>query len=68
MFHDASTLLIVTATAASLRTAAAQDRRYPLETLEGLRLHNVAAEPAALEGRKGLRLTISKETRRRRRA
>ena len=48
----ASTLLIVTATAASLLTAAAQDRRYPLETPEGLRLHNVTAEPAALEGQR----------------
>jgi hypothetical protein len=60
----ASTVLIVAATAASVLTAAAsaQDRRHPLETPEGLRLHNVAAEPATLEGRKGLRLTISKET------
>jgi hypothetical protein len=39
--------------------AAAQARHYPLESPEGLRLHNVAAVAATLEGRKGLRLTMS---------
>jgi hypothetical protein len=42
--------------------AFAQTRQYPLESATGLRLHNVAAEPASLAGKKGLRLTISRET------
>lgn len=33
-------------------------KSYALETAAGLRLHNVAAEPATLAGRKGLRLTL----------
>ena len=32
-----------------------------MESTDGLRLHNVAAEPATLRGKKGLRVTISKE-------
>jgi len=31
---------------------------YALEAATGLRLHNVAAEPATLQGKKGLRLTL----------
>lgn len=42
-----------------------QVERYPLETAAGLRLHNVAAAPAMLDGRKGLRITLSEETLRR---
>jgi hypothetical protein len=42
-----------------------QARHYPLETAAGLRLHNVAAEPAVLDGRKGLRVTLSADTLRR---
>jgi hypothetical protein len=45
--------------------ATAQGKRYPLESAEGLRLHNVAAEPAVLQGKKGLRVTISEEAARR---
>jgi hypothetical protein len=37
----------------------AQDRSYPLETRDGLTLHNVSAEPVTHAGRKGLRVTIS---------
>jgi hypothetical protein len=37
--------------------AAAQVKQYPLESIQGLRLHNVIAEPATLQGRKGLRVT-----------
>jgi hypothetical protein len=37
----------------------AQAKHYPLESLEGLRLHNVAGEPATHQGQKGLRLTFS---------
>jgi hypothetical protein len=36
----------------------------PLESIEGLILHNVAAAPVTLDGRKGLRLTMSDEARR----
>jgi hypothetical protein len=43
----------------------AQAKRYPLESTAGLRLHNVVAEPALLQGKKGLRITPSEEARRR---
>src|SRR5918995_1850550 len=42
-------------------TALGQDKNYPLEARDGLTLHNVAAEPVTHEGRKGLRVMISKE-------
>ena len=42
--------------------AARQARHYPLESANGLRLHNVTAEPAVLHGKKGVRLTMSEET------
>jgi hypothetical protein len=44
---------------------AAQAKRYPLDSTAGLRLHNVTAEPAALEGKKGLRITHSQDALRR---
>ena len=47
------------------RGASAQARQFPLESAEGLRLLNVAAEPAALEGKKGLRLRLSDDAARR---
>jgi hypothetical protein len=37
----------------------AQAKRYPLESIDGLRLHNVVAEPATLQGKKGVRLTVA---------
>lgn len=46
-------------------TSWGQVRHYPLESASGLRLHNVAAEPAVLDGKRGLRLTISDEALRR---
>lgn len=46
-------------------TSAAQVSAFPLESPSGLRLHNVAAVPAVLDGKKGLRLTISDEAARR---
>lgn len=66
-FVTHSTLLSLIASAVLLppRPAMAQARHYALESLEGLALHNVAAEPATLQGKKGLRLTLSEETRRR---
>jgi hypothetical protein len=60
-------LLTVAATTALLlpSSAMAQPKRYALETVDGLALHNVAAEPTTLQGKKGLRLTLSEEGRRR---
>jgi hypothetical protein len=43
----------------------AQERTYGLESADGLRLHNVSAEPATLQGKKGLKLTLSAEAARR---
>lgn len=45
--------------------AAAQVKHYSLENSRGLRLHNVAAEPAVMAGKKGLRITFSEEALRR---
>ena len=47
------------------RGVSAQSRTYPLESAEGLRLHDVTAEPATLAGQKGLRLRLSDEGTRR---
>jgi hypothetical protein len=47
-------------------TASAQAKRYPLENADGIQRHNVAAEPAVLAGKKGLRVTVSEEQLRRR--
>ena len=38
--------------------APAQAKRYPLESADGLRLHNVIAQPATHKGRKGLRVVV----------
>jgi hypothetical protein len=43
----------------------AQVKRFPLESADSIRPHNVAAEPAVLEGKKGLRVTMSEEAERR---
>jgi hypothetical protein len=47
------------------RGASAQARQFPLESAEGLRLLNVVAEPATLEGKKGLKLRLSDDAARR---
>src|SRR5437899_13007655 len=62
-----STLLVLTTIATLLlpRAASAQAKRYPLESVERLRLHNVTVEGAVLHGKRGLRATISEETLRR---
>jgi hypothetical protein len=62
-----STLFVLATTATLLLPApvSAQAKRYPLESVGGLRFHNVNAEPAVLKGKKGLRATISEETLRR---
>src|SRR5262245_41454999 len=41
--------------------AARQVRHFPLDSVAGLRLNNVMAEPAVLQGRKGLRVSTSQE-------
>ena len=41
-----------------------QARQYPLESATGLRLNNVAAEAATLDGKKGVRVTISPDVER----
>ena len=45
--------------------AETQAQHFPLESTDRLELHNVTAEPATLQGRKGLQLTLPEEVRRR---
>jgi hypothetical protein len=61
-----STLPAVAACAAMValmapRAAARQAKNLPLETAAGLRLVNVTAEPVALDGKKGVRVTVSED-------
>src|SRR5438552_2976226 len=42
-------------------SAVAQAKRYPLESVDNLRLHNVIAEPATFQGKRGLRITATAE-------
>lgn len=65
MTRATSAVLAVTLTFLGAWRAAAQVSHYPLEAADGLRLHNVAVEPAVLDGKKGLRVTLSDETQRR---
>ena len=44
---------------------AAESKRYALETTSGLRLHNVSAATAVLDGKKGVRITRSEDAERR---
>jgi hypothetical protein len=57
--------MLVVAALTFSQTVYAQSKHYPLETVSGLRLHNVVAEPATLRGSKGLRVSIDPETARR---
>jgi hypothetical protein len=52
---------LATALTLLLGDASAQARHYPLESTAGLRLVNATAEPATLDGKKGLRATMSSE-------
>ena len=65
MIRPTSRALAITLTLLGSWRAEAQVTHFPLETAEGLRLHNVAVAPAVLDGRKGLRVTLSDETLRR---
>lgn len=58
-------ILIVTAVLLWPHGAAGQAKRYSLESVDGLTLHNVAVEPVTHQGRKGLRVTLAPETARR---
>ena len=48
----------------SMMAAQGRQRHFSLESIAGLRLHNVGAEPATLQGRKGIRVAISDAARR----
>jgi hypothetical protein len=45
----------------SVATRAADAQRWELASTAGLELHNVSAEPATLDGKRGIRVTISSE-------
>ena len=53
--------LIAVATLLLPSLMTAQARSYPLESAAGLRLTNLVAEPAMLDGKKGIRLTMTPE-------
>lgn len=61
-----STMVAVSAAALLIVQAhtPAQARHYPLESIEALTLHNVSAEPVTLQGKNGVRLTLSEDARR----
>lgn len=65
MVRLTSVALAITLTLLACGWLYGQVRHYPLETAAGLRLHNVRVEPAVLDGKKGLRVTLSDETIRR---
>src|SRR6266511_2836433 len=46
-------------------SAVAQAKRYPLESVDDLRLHTVIAAPATFKGKRGLRITATPEAARR---
>jgi hypothetical protein len=56
-----SALLLLTQVVAlsSLVLAQGQPKTFALESIAGLRLHNVAAEPATLQGKKGIKVARS---------
>jgi hypothetical protein len=58
-------LLCLTPLLALSSALVAQDapRRFALESAAGLRLHNVTAEPAALQGKKAVKVTITEAAR-----
>jgi hypothetical protein len=59
-FHGTLILLAIVLTLLQ-SDASAQARHYPLESTSGLRLVRATAEPATLDGKKGLRVTMAKE-------
>jgi hypothetical protein len=63
--RTATPIVVATILALSMVVGAQTGKRYALETLDGLRLYNVTAEPATLLGRKALRVTATEAVRRR---
>ena len=59
------TFLVLAAVLLPFGITAQQARSYPLENPTSLRLHNVTTEPVTLDGRRGVRLTVSPELMRR---
>lgn len=65
-FRPIRAVLITAALAAACATllhaqsAAGARQQFALDTVKGLRPHNVTFEPATLEGRKGVRVTVDK--------
>ncbi|HEV8381520.1 MAG TPA: hypothetical protein VGQ29_08045 [Gemmatimonadales bacterium] len=58
-------LIALTALVLPCVVSSQQVKNYPLESAAGLRLHNVAAEAATLDGKRGVRLTVSPDLTRR---
>lgn len=58
-------IVVATVLGLSMVVGAQTAKRYALETPDGLRLHNVTAEPATLLGRKALRVIATEAVRRR---
>lgn len=54
-------LIVLTALILPCGASSQQARTYPLEATADLRLQNVVAEPATLDGKKGVRVTMSPE-------
>ena len=68
MRTNSAGLAVVAAAALFVSDATARQagpKRYPLESPAGLKVHNLTAEPATLQGKKGLRLSISQDAIRR---
>src|SRR6186713_10422 len=64
MLRTTCTALILLAPIVALSStilAQAQPKIFALESIAGLRLHNVKAEPATLQGKKGIQVTRSPE-------
>jgi len=58
-------LIALTALLLPCKVSAQQARNFPLESAAGLRVHNVTAEAVTLDGKRGVRLTVSPELTRR---
>lgn len=56
-----SVIALVTSAAVQAQSTrvATQARHYPVESANGLQLHNVTAEPATLEGKKGIKVSVA---------
>jgi hypothetical protein len=57
--HTALLLLVPLVALSLILAAQGQPTQFALESTAGLRLHNVTAEAATLQGRKGIRVTMS---------